>query len=109
MTGIIVKNYEHFNRAMGKHITSKKQYKEEMAKGGYVTFKEGERLASKHKKENRQTYDNPKSMDLIRDVSMMKPDKHGKIKLSGRQIEAMKKAGVNFDPKFKPTHIKGGF
>ena len=105
------RSYEHYNRAMGKYITSKKHYEEEMRKGGYVTFEENEKAVAKYQRDNIKPFDKPsqKSMDLIRNIASMEPDKHGKIKLSGRQIDAMKERGVCFNPTFRPEDMKGGF
>lgn len=108
---IKVKNYEHFNRALGKHIFSKRQYQDEMARGGYIPFEEGEHLANKNRRESYKPYDKPskEALDLIRNINMKSPDKNGKIKLSDREIDAMKKVGVNFQFKFQPETLKGGF
>jgi len=56
MTNIIVKKYEHFNRAMGKYITSKKHYEKEMAAGGFVPFEKGEQMAESARAKNHKNY-----------------------------------------------------
>jgi hypothetical protein len=63
MANIIVKNYEHFNRSLpnwdtpkGKWIGSRAQYEKELAKNGFVSFEEGEKLVSQAKKLNHKDY-----------------------------------------------------
>jgi len=97
---IKVKNYEGYNRAMGKYIRSRKHYEEEMRKGGYIPFREA----------------SPKSMKWVPSADLKKTlgdfkqmaDKKGKIKLGSRAIEKMEKMGVSFNPKFMPKGLKGG-
>lgn len=110
MSNIIVKRYEHYNRPMGKYIRSKRHYEEETARGGFVSLEKGKELAEKHKRDHYKPYDKPsdKAMGLIRSVADMRPNKDGKIKLYDRQVDAMKKMGVSFDPKFIPKG-EGGF
>ena len=52
---IIVKNYDHYNRAMGCHISSKAQYHNEMARRGMVSDDEASRMrdAANKRKEYR--------------------------------------------------------
>ena len=90
---IKVKNYEHFNRAMGKHISSKKQYEQEMAKGGFIPFVEAKKIPHKDYKEL-----GSEAQGLLRYAKQIK-DRKGKLKLGGRAIEAMKKFGMNFGRK----------
>ena len=107
---IKIRQYEHFNRALGKHIKSKQHYEEEMAKGGYVSFKEGCKIAEKVRKNSRKRYEVGKDvLDIIRSAKVS--SKNGKIKCGDRLIDAMKKVGVNFDHEHCPKHYqpKGGF
>jgi len=107
MTGIVVKNYEGFNRAMGKYITSKKHYQDEMRKGGYCTFEKAEELASKARRENHKPYEglSDKARGIINTVKQQ--DKKN-FKLSDRTIDAMKELGVRFERQELPND-KGGF
>ena len=91
MANIIVKKYDHYNRAMGKHITSKRHYQEEMRKGGYVTQEEGNRLAKGCNR--RKAYELSKqAKEVIK--SAKDSSRNGKVKLGDRQIDAMIKMGA---------------
>lgn len=110
---IIVKKYEHYNRAFGKYISSKKQYDEEMAKGGYVPFEQGEEMARKARERLHKPYTglSPKAEEIIRTAGNMK-DKKGNLKASSKLIDGMKELGVRFElPDWCPKHYKpeGGF
>ena len=104
---IKVTQYEHFNKSLGKHITSKKHYKEEMQKSGCVSFEEGERLASKARSNRPQYKPSEKAESFMREVRQT-ADKNGKVKLSDRAIDHMKKLGVKFEGRSVPNG-KGGF
>lgn len=92
---IIVKNYQHFNRAMGKHITSKRHYDNEMAKGGYIPYEKACQIAESVK--NRQTkYElSPKARAVI-ESARNSADRKGNIHKSDRLIDGMKEVGVKF-------------
>lgn len=111
MPNIIVKNYEHFNRALGKYITSKAQYEREMVKGGFVSFEKGEQMAAKNRTE-RQKYDglSPDKMKFLHQVKDM-ADKKGNIKISDRFVEGLKEHKViGRDLSSLPKHYReGGF
>ena len=110
MVYIITKKYEHYNRALGKHIKSKSHYESEMRRAGMVSSDKGEQMAKDYKDKHTKLYDKPgnEAMKLITELD--KGRKKGKnVKLSTRQINTMKKIGVNFDPTFKPSGTKGGF
>lgn len=95
MTGIIVKNYEHFNRALGKQITSRAHYEAEMKKGGFVSFEEGEKLSAEYRRRNpRKEYELEKDSHELINSFKSSVDKKGKLNLSGRQLDAMKAKGV---------------
>lgn len=108
MVGIIIKNYQHFNRALNKHITSRKHYEEEMAKGGFVSYEKGCELAEKARASQYKPYDklSDKATELIKSASNMK-DRKGKIEAGNRLIEGMKAVGVNFNvPDWCPKHYR---
>ena len=90
MPNIIIKNYEHFNRAMGKQITSRAHYEKEMLAGGFVSFEKGEQLAAK-KKSEQQGYNglSPEKMKFLHQVKDM-ADKKGNIKICDRFVEGLK-------------------
>lgn len=92
---------------MGKHISSKKQYEEEMKRGGYCTFEQAESLASKAKRENHKPYTGL-SKEAQGIVSTIKQQNKKNFKLSDRTIDAMQKLGVRFERVDKPSD-KGGF
>ncbi len=104
---IIVRNYEHVNRALpnwdtpnGKYISSKKQYEEELAKGNFVPFKE---VPSKESKW-------VPSADLKKTLYQVKEmgDSKGNIKPTEKLVKKMKKMGISFTPKFMTNDLKGG-
>ena len=94
---IIVKKYDHYNRALGKHIKSKRHYKEELKKGGYVSWEKGQELKEKYDREHHKDYKelSPKTREFLNSMKQKK-DGNGKIKLDQRAIEAMEDMGVNF-------------
>ncbi len=103
---IISKNYEHYNRAMGKHIRSKRHYQEEMRKGGFVSAEKGNRLAENHEKEQKWK----PSKDCVDVIKAIKnaADKNGNIVLGKHPkiVEAMKKKGMTFDVDKINKHLK---
>lgn len=92
MVNIIVKKYEHYNHAMGKHISTASQYKEEMKRGGYVPYEEAKEIAAKAN-QRKEYKPSAKALEIIRTVKNS-ADKKGKVKLSGRTIKAMKEIGA---------------
>ena len=90
---------------MGKYITSKRHYQEEMKKGGFVSFEEGERLANEPK--TKPYVLSKKAVDLIKSARQS-ADSKGRIKPGSRLIDGMKDVGVNFNAKI-PNSLKGGF
>lgn len=97
MPAIIVKNYEFYSQAMGKHITSKRQYQEEMAKGGYVTFERAEEIAAKARRDNKKGYAlSEKAKDIIA-TAKNSADRKGNVKLGDKAVDALKSMGMKFD------------
>lgn len=90
----------HYNRALGKKVYTKDDYLSEMKKQGMVPQKEAEQMVKEFEK-RKHTYDKPSegAMDLMNCISNKRKDKNGKIKLSDREIDQMKKIGVNFTPR----------
>ena len=91
---IIVKKYEHYNRSMGKYINSKKQYDEEMARGGYVPFDVAEKTPDIRDKQMKWV----PSADLKKTLGEIQ----GQKEVGGRLVEKMKDMGICFNPKFMP-------
>lgn len=114
MPNIIIKNYEHFNRALDKYITSRSHYEKEMVKGGFVSFEKGEQMATKNRTE-RQKYDglSPEKMKFLYRVKDM-ADKKGNIKISegfvkGLQEHKVLPKDLNYYNKLPKAYDKGGF
>jgi hypothetical protein len=109
---IIVKRYEHFNRALNKYIGSKAQYEKELSKGGYVPYDKGCEIAEVSKSKSRKPYDklSDKAMGLIKATRLIS-DKKGNIKAGDRLIDGMRSCGVDFSYYKKIDHyaLKGGF
>lgn len=111
---IIVKNYQHFNSSMGKFITSKRHYENEMSKGGYIPYEKACEITEtvKNKREREQKFElSPKARSII-ESARNSSDKKGNVRLGGRMIDAMQSLGVNFYNDNVPKHYridKGGF
>lgn len=106
---IIVKKWEHYNRALGKYISTKKQYFNELRRQGFVPFEEGCRLAEKKSKESKWI-PSKTCTDMMREV-LDKKDKNIILGQHPKLVEGMKKMGVKFDlPDWLPKHYQeGGF
>ena len=104
--GIIVKKYEHFNRALGINIRNKRHYDYEMKKRGFVSFEEGQRLADKHNAEKKWK----PSQECIGVIKALKnsADKNGNVVLarSPKIVAAMKEKGMTFDMSKLPKHYQ---
>ena len=113
MANIIVRNYEHYNRAMDKYIGSKRQYEYEMVKGGYMPFDKAEQLAELAREKQKQNYKklSDKAMTFLRETKNM-ADKKGNIKPGNRFVDGLKKVGVKIDcqwDKLPKKYQEGGF
>lgn len=106
---IIVRKWEHYNRSMGKYIGSKKQYTEEMKRGGFVPYDEGCNLADRAAEKLHKPYIlSPKAESLIKSARLM-TDRKGKLNVGNRLIEGMKEVGVRLElPDWCPKHYKEG-
>lgn len=111
MPNIIVKNYTHFNRALGKFIRNKSEYDYEMKSRGFVPYEEGCQLADNKNKE-KQWKPSDKVINMIKNTKDL-ADKKGNIVLGQhpKLVDAMKKQGISFEmPDWLPKHYqeKGG-
>lgn len=103
---IIVKNYSHYNRTLGKYIRNKREYYDTLKRRGLVPFEEGQRLAES-KNKSATWIPSKDCTDMMRELYDKKKDKivlgqHPRI------VDGMKKMGMTFDvPKDLPTD-KGG-
>ena len=110
---IISKNYEHFNRAMNKQITSKRHYEEEMCKGGFVPQEQAERIAEATRSRNKKDYRlEGKTEEFLRHIKQT-TDSNGNVKLSDRAIDKMVEMGAiakkSDVAKLEKKEVKGGF
>lgn len=103
---VIVKKWEHYNKALGKHIPSKRAYNEEMKRQGMVSFDKGKQMAQDARERSRRPYkvDN----ETYKFMNSLNADKNGKVKLGSKQLDYMKKIGVSFQrPQERP--LEGGW
>ena len=101
--GIIVKKYDHYNRAMGKRITSKKHYQEEMKKGGYIPYDQACQIAEsiEQKRNNPKLELSQKAREII-ETAKLTADRKGNVKCGDRMIDAMKDVGVGIQHPHTP-------
>jgi len=97
MPNIIVKNYEHYNRAMGKYITSKKHYENEMAKGGYVPYEQCQQQVANTLEKQKYKGVSEKTEKFCHQVKSL-ADKKGNIQWSNKLIKGLKEHGVDYTP-----------
>ena len=106
---IIVKNYQHYNRTLGKYISTKRQYFDELKRRGLVTYEEGCKLAQEKQKESKwiPSKDCVDVMKTLYDT----PDRKKTIRLMDypKIVEKMKEKGVSFDMDKLPKYYQGGF
>lgn len=110
---IIVKNYAHYNRAMGKFIKSKDHYDYEMKANNYVDFDVAKAQAEKYNKANRKDYVLSNKAKAIIEAAKNSADSKGNVSLGDRTIKAMKEIGAIKSKKSdivpKSYNAKGGF
>lgn len=91
MPSIIIKNYEHYNRALGCHVKNKDHYDRLMKEGNYISYEES---IERSKDNGKKPYNlSEKGWDIIKAAKNSK-DKNGRVKLSDRTIDAMKEIGA---------------
>ena len=110
---IISKNWEHYNRALGKQIRSKRHYFEELRKGGYVSQEEGNRLAESNRSKSQKAYTlDSKTDEFLRHIKQT-TDSNGNVKLSDRAIDKLVEMGAiakkSDVAKLERKEVKGGF
>lgn len=88
---IIVRKYEHYNRALGTHVKSKDHYESLMKQGNYIPYEEQQDRVKDNGKKPFEL--SQKGWDIIKAAKNSK-DKHGRVKLSDRTIDAMKEIGA---------------
>ncbi len=108
---IIVKNWSHYNSALGTYVKSKDHYDTLMKKGNYVPYEEQcERSKSSG---NKPYVTSNKALEIIKAAKCSK-DRKGNVKLSDRTIDAMKSIGaidkkIPDYMKLPSGYTKGGF
>jgi len=104
----IKKDISHYNRALGKYITNKRQYNDEMKRQGMVSKEKGDELARKAKERDHKDYKPTREHVQFLASVKNRTDKNGNVKLDGRQLEYMKKIGCQLKrPKERP--MEGGW
>jgi hypothetical protein len=108
MMEVIVKKFDpHYNLALDKVVTSERQYKEEMRKGGFISQERGDEIV-RNNIEKRKEFKISKNAETWMREARMTADRQGNVKLSDRQVDAMRQMGMKFqDPKLNA--VKGGF
>lgn len=101
-------DYNHYNRALNKHIRSKRHYYDELKRQNMVPQEQGDDIARRAREKQHKDY--KPNDETIKFLFQAKGtmDKSGKVKLSGRQIAYMEKIGVNFK-RPKDKGLEGGF
>ena len=98
MANIILSKFKpHVNRAMGKYISTQRQYNEEMKRGGYVTKDKADAIAKAQRAKTSKPYTPSQRTRGI--INSLHPDRQGNVKLSDRAIDGLKDMGVTFDAK----------
>jgi hypothetical protein len=91
---IFIKNFQpHYNSAFGKVIKNERQYKEEMKRGNYIPYEEAQQRTAALVEERSRFQVSEDAIDWMRDVKS-KADRKGNVRLSDRQIQAMKDRGT---------------
>jgi hypothetical protein len=107
---IICRNYDHFNKALGMRITSKKQYHEELRKRGLIDADKAFAMADlvNEKRDNPKMELSQKAIDII-ETAKLKADRKGRIRCDDRLVDAMKEVGVKFNRQLPKHYQVGGF
>ena len=109
--GVIVKNYEHFNRAFknwdspqGKYISSKAEYQRELDRQGMITCEEAERRGM-NSGAKRMEYvlekDTQKLIESVRQTA----DSKGNIKPGDKAIDALTSKKPKYNPQALPKSL----
>jgi len=118
MANIIIKNYEHYNRAFknwntprGRYISSKSDYEKALKEEGMISEKEADSQGF-HREAQRKDYKvSSETLGIIEAVKGT-ADKKGRIRPGDRAIEALGKK-FNYNRNLLPKHYqdidKGGF
>lgn len=108
---IIIKKYEHYNRALGCYIKSKKHYERCMQEKGFISQEKASQIADDARERSIKPYIiSEKTKTLIKAV-VDHTDEKRNVKMSDRLIDGLKENGVkfNFYNKLPKNYEKGGF
>ena len=98
------KEYTGYNKAMGKYITGKNHFYEEMKRGGYC-FKDEADQRVEEVKERRKRYSTSSDAHAILEACKASADKKGNVKMPDRAVDALKNMGVKFERNL-PEHYR---
>lgn len=102
---IIIKNFTpHYNVALGKVITSQKQYNEEIKRGGYIPYEQAQEVVANNL-ERRKKFSVSDECDVRTKNICDRGRKDGKARLNDSDIEFMKKSMTFKNP--LPEHYQG--
>jgi len=107
---IIIKNYNHYNRALGKYIGSKREYDYEMKSRGFIPYEKGRQLAESKEKVS-QWIPSKDCVEMVKATLTMK-DSKGNFKPTSQMLNKMKEKKISLEmPKHLPKEFKteGGF
>lgn len=110
MEFIIKQFHPHYNNALGKVITSQRQYNDEIKRGGYISYEECEDRARRTAESRRWKGVSEEARSWVKGV-YSKADRKGNVKLSDREVDALKAKNMKMDRRL-PSHYrtdKGGF
>jgi hypothetical protein len=109
--GVIVKNYEHHNRAFagwdspqGKYISSKAAYERELEKQGMITCEEAERRGM-NSGAKRMEYVLEKDTQRLIESVRQTADSKGNIKPGDKAIDALTSKKPKYNPQALPSSL----
>ena len=88
---IIVKNWNHYNSALGCHVKSKDHYDTLMKKGGYISYEE---QCDRTKNNGNKPLVLSKDAEEVIRAAKLKRDSKGRVKLDGKLGEKMVSMGA---------------
>jgi TM2 domain-containing membrane protein YozV len=109
--GIIVKNYEHYNRAFGgwdcpsgKYISSKAEYEKELNKQGLITTEAAEKQGLNSGAKRHEYEITKETQQLIENVRQT-ADSKGNIKPGDKAIDALTSKKPKYNPQALPSSL----
>ena len=109
--GIIVKQYEHYNRAFsgwdspqGKYISSKADYQRELDRQGMITVDEAERRGMNSGAKRMEYVLEKDTKELIENVRQT-ADSKGRIRPGDKAIEKLMERKPKYNPEALPSSL----